>query len=47
MHDFIYELNLATAHVVDGHEIGRGLQILTLACELAFHLEESLDVTRG
>ena len=32
IHDFIYELNLATAHVVDGHEIGRGLQVLRLAC---------------
>ena len=32
MHDFIYELNLAIAHVVDGHEIGRGLQVLRLAC---------------
>ena len=32
IHDFIYELNLATAHVVDGHEIGRGLQFLRPAC---------------
>ena len=32
IHDFIYELNLATAHFVDGHEIGRGLQFLRLAC---------------
>ena len=47
IHDFIYELNLATTHVVDGHEIGRGLEVLPLACEQALHLRESREVTRG